>query len=277
MITCIASYQCILPFIKLQGYQNVRKFWLRKIQGTTATNWHSARPHDWHCLTSMPAHYAPLPNPRTDLNPENEMDEAFESDDPDPGEEAPIPEEQTSERSCGVSSGTAGAYDFEREYDMPPPGSPPRPSTVALPNDYGNSNGLIPTEPVSAPITSRPSLFRRVMGAMLPTHYTLLPTGETSHAGARGSGIENDGVFANVQAKPSVPRTVQMDDGEIYTIPEDVQKEPPPVRFRVYDGLTNRAYILHQRRTQTLRLMPCHLTGKLLSTPPSQDLNPGLT
>jgi hypothetical protein len=180
----------------------------------------------------MPAQYAPLPNPRADPDPENEMNEAFESDEPDPGEEArSLPEQPADERRGGVSSVTAGAYDFEREYDMPPPGSPPSPSAVALPNDYGNSNGFIPTEPVSVPTTSRPSLFRRVMGAILPTHYTPLPTGETSHTGARGSGIENDGVFANVQAKPSVPKTIRTDDGEIYTIPEEVQKEPPPVRY----------------------------------------------
>ncbi len=38
-----------------------------------------------------------------------------------------------------------GAYNFEFvDYDYPPPGSPPSPSATALPNNIGNSNGLVP-------------------------------------------------------------------------------------------------------------------------------------
>lgn len=123
-----------------------------------------------------------------------------------------------------------GAYDFERDYDHPPPGSPPGPSTVARPNDWGNSNGLLPTSPIasSAPRLPRPSFFRRVVGSILPTHYVQVPT--SSHTQRP---VENDGVFANVMAKPQPAQTVRTVDQDgnvnIHLVPEDsVQKEAPP-------------------------------------------------
>lgn len=41
-----------------------------------------------------------------------------------------------------------GTYDFENmdfDYIRPPPGSPPGPSARALPNEFGNSNGEVPS------------------------------------------------------------------------------------------------------------------------------------
>ncbi|THV03195.1 hypothetical protein K435DRAFT_568765, partial [Dendrothele bispora CBS 962.96] len=121
-----------------------------------------------------------------------------------------------------------GAYDFERDYDHPPPGSPPGPSAFARPNDWGNSNGQLPTSPVapSAPRLPRPSWFRRAVGAVLPTHYVQIPT---SSNGPRP--MENDGVFANMMAKPQPAQTIQTvdQDGNVYLVPEDTaQKEAPP-------------------------------------------------
>ncbi|KAF5386242.1 hypothetical protein D9615_002653 [Tricholomella constricta] len=43
-----------------------------------------------------------------------------------------------------------------------------------------------------------------------------------------GAGIENDGVFANVMAKPQPSQVVQSQDGSIYMVPKDKQKEAAP-------------------------------------------------
>jgi hypothetical protein len=162
--------------------------------------------------------YTPIPS-RSAQDADSELDDAFGGDDEDtPLHPTPV----------HVHAHVPGAYDFEREYDCPPPGSPPHPSAFALPNDIGNSNGRLPTEPVIPP-APRSSFFRRAVGAILPTHYTRLPGSEPMAAGVRGGGIENDGVFANVMAKPQRARTMRTEDGEIYMVPEDNQKEPPPV------------------------------------------------
>ncbi|EPQ54355.1 hypothetical protein GLOTRDRAFT_111649 [Gloeophyllum trabeum ATCC 11539] len=182
----------------------------------------------------MPGGYAPLPNPRSAPDMEREMDEAFESD----GEE----EQQVSERrpltagynhhdshnsedNSNVVLNAPGGYDFERDYDFPPPGSPP-PPVSNLPSDLGNSNGIIPTS-VVRPSPPRPSFFRRAVGALLPTHYARVPT-EPGHTRPIGAGIENDGVFANVVAKPSRGVAVRADDGNMYVVPEESQREAPP-------------------------------------------------
>ncbi|KAJ6619664.1 hypothetical protein B0H10DRAFT_1912543 [Mycena sp. CBHHK59/15] len=163
----------------------------------------------------MSPRYAPLPS-RSAQDADSELDAAFDEDSDDDREDTPLHPAQP----------VPGAYDFEREYDYPPPGSPPRPSALALPNDIGNSNGRVPTGPVVPP-APRPSFLRRAVGAVLPTHYARLPASDP-RPGVRGGGIENDGVFANVMAKPQRARTVRTEDGEIYMVPEDNQKEPPP-------------------------------------------------
>jgi hypothetical protein len=182
------------------------------------------------------ARYTALPSPRSAPDAGRELDDAFESDNDDDGNTESTPlANYTQSRDAGLpetddtTSSIPGAYDFERDYDYPPPGSPPRPSAVALPNDYGNSNGQVPTSPVriSAP---RPSFFRRAVGAVLPTHYARVPT-ESQSTGTRGGGIENDGVFANVMAKPQRARVVRTADGDTHLVPEEVQKEAPPVRI----------------------------------------------
>jgi hypothetical protein len=188
--------------------------------------------------------------PTTAQDAEREMEEAFESDDDDTHstyESTPLTHSHnnfdddtlsistSSQQSPAahrrtVSSAISGTYDFEREYDYPPPGSPPRPSARALPNDIGNSNGILPSSPVRP---SRPhrSFFRKIAGAVLPTHYTRVPTDEAGTSRAVGGGIENDGVFANVMAKPQPPRVIQTEDGGVHVVPEDSQKETPPVRL----------------------------------------------
>ncbi|TFK72949.1 hypothetical protein BDN72DRAFT_835609, partial [Pluteus cervinus] len=188
----------------------------------------------------MSARYTRLPDPESLQDSQRELEDAFGSDNEDDAQSVPestplarlSPQPPQHHLIDSVeTSAIPGAYDFEREYDCPPPGSPPRPSARALPNDYGNSNGLLPVAPAGAPSSSppqpRPSFFRRTVGALLPTHYVRVPV-EAPPNGPLGGGIENDGVFANVMAKPQPAKVVRTDDGSVHVVPEDTQKESPP-------------------------------------------------
>ncbi|KAL1730030.1 hypothetical protein EV714DRAFT_250925 [Schizophyllum commune] len=190
----------------------------------------------------MAGRYAPIP---TSTDAERELDDAFgPDDDGDHHETAPLTgrrqsadhydDRQYDDRQHGgeqATSALAGGYDFDREYeyDRPPPGSPPAPSARALPNDYGNTNGEIPTAPAQpTPPRPRIGILRRAMGAILPTHYAPLPQTEVVPAHAVGGGLQNDGVFANVTAKPDRGQLVRATNGETYVMPEDAQKDTPP-------------------------------------------------
>ncbi|KDQ59350.1 hypothetical protein JAAARDRAFT_192849 [Jaapia argillacea MUCL 33604] len=170
------------------------------------------------------------------------MDDAFESDD-EGFESTPLTHTNgtvVNDIHHGVDAGTPAVpvyYDFERErdYDYPPPGSPPPPPAFALPNEYGNSNGILPSPPTPtrANTTShapRASIFRRAVSALLPTHYSRLPTSDPSHPATRalGGGTDNDGVFSNVMAKPTRPLQIHDEAGNIYLVPEEAQKDAPP-------------------------------------------------
>jgi len=180
-------------------------------------------------------HYTPLSNPRASSDAEREMHEAFDDDDNDDhGETEPLTlHQQRSPRSAGppslrsiVASAAPQSYDFERDYDYPPPGSPPPShshSTFAFPNNYGNSNGHLPTSPV---LRKPPqSILRRAFGAFFPQSYQRV---RGDDARPRGGGTDNDGVFANVTAKPAPPVTLRTEDGEVYIVPEETQQEAPP-------------------------------------------------
>ncbi|KAI0078767.1 hypothetical protein K474DRAFT_1659934 [Panus rudis PR-1116 ss-1] len=186
------------------------------------------------------ARYAPLPNPHSLPDADREMNEAFDDSDHEDDadgehnhESTPFishrrsQSEQRSPQPLSVSV-PPGGYDFERDYDHPPPGSPPGPSAIALPNNWGNSNGQLPVSPVQPP-ANRPSFFRRAIGALLPQHYQRLPT-DAGSSRPIGGGIENDGVFANVTAKPGSGRVVEVraDDGQVHMVPEETQKDAPP-------------------------------------------------
>ncbi|KAK0209042.1 hypothetical protein DFS33DRAFT_497696 [Desarmillaria ectypa] len=168
----------------------------------------------------MSSHYSRLPNPSVDA--QRELEDAFKSENEDDG----LSHSERIPLNSSNSNSVPGAYDFERDYDYPPPGSPPSPSAFALPNNIGNTNGQIPVSPVETRSPPRPSFFRRVVGAVLPTHYVRVPT--QSAPSFRGGGTENDGVFANVMAKPGRQRVVRAHDGNVHMVPEDIQKEPPP-------------------------------------------------
>jgi hypothetical protein len=174
----------------------------------------------------MPARYTALQS-----NPDRELHEAFhngdDDDDDDDEESTPLTLNNIIvNNNNSVVNAAPGTYDFERDYDYPPPGSPPGPSALAIPNNIGNSNGRLPESPVQQSF-SRPSFFRRALGGLLPTHYATVPAGDS---GARvGGGVENDGVFANVMAKPVKARTVRGENGEVHMVPEDASQDVPPV------------------------------------------------
>lgn len=193
----------------------------------------------------MPTPYAPLPNPRYAAeDAQRELDDAFDSDDEgqDSSESTPLtralpprsdshyhpPLDTEFPEPIPTPQSVPGGYDFERDYDYPPPGSPPGPSSLALPNDFGNSNGLLPTAPVRPP-QPRVSFWRRAAGALLPQHYVRVPM-EAPGPRVVGGGTENDGVFANVAAKPSRGIEITDANGDVHIVPEEVQKETPPVR-----------------------------------------------
>lgn len=158
---------------------------------------------------------------RDEMN--TEMQAAFDysedDDDLDDGNEAesaPLNPEHTSPASPSQhlpSPGVAApdTYDFENvEYDRPPPGSPPRPSAMALPNEHGNSNGLIPNFNTIPRSSLHQNWIQRTAARVIPPTFAgRLGIHHARPAGAIGGGVQNDGVFANVTAKPSVPVRIQ--------------------------------------------------------------------
>ncbi|KAJ8086787.1 hypothetical protein PM082_005612 [Marasmius tenuissimus] len=187
----------------------------------------------------MSNRYAPLPNPRSDRDAEHELEAAFdnsddEDDDIHASETRPLtsssPPSAHTRNFSQSPTRTPGAYDFENvDYDYPPPGSPPPPSSTALPNNYGNSNGQIPDFDIDPnAYAPRRSLFQRTLTRVLPSRYAeRLGYSQPQTMGPIGGGTGNDGVFANVTAKPSRPVTVQEGD-ETYIVPEDSRAEAPP-------------------------------------------------
>jgi hypothetical protein len=200
----------------------------------------------------MSTRYAPLPNPRSDDDElDNEMEAAF--DDPEDDDEQihiSHPEPSLDRPQDPHTAPSLGGYDFENvDYDYPPPGSPPRPSALALPNNYGNSNGLVPSFDAStSQARPRRSWFKSAAAAVLPAHYMRrLGLGARIPSGPVGGGTLNDGVFANVTAKPT-SFVVQSEPGSStdtllslscnslfarsgespYLVPEDTRQEAPP-------------------------------------------------
>lgn len=208
----------------------------------------------------MSNRYAPLPNdPKANQDTQHEMEAAFDddSDDEQVSESHPLTRNNSPPR-------TPGAYDFENvDYDYPPPGSPPAPSSVALPNNFGNSNGLIPTfELGSSAVAPRRPWMTRILNNVLPSRYgERLGYAQVPHAGVVGSGTGNDGVFANVTAKPSRPVTIQ-EGGNIFLDPCHLLIFPLQETRRTWYRKMYATNLL--RHTQLLRQMLCLRIGKPL-------------
>lgn len=121
-----------------------------------------------------------------------------------------------------------GGYNFDSvDYDFPPPGSPPPLSATAFPNEIGNSNGYVPVFDGREPQAPQQPWYRRATNVLPQGVRDRLGLGSSRPAGPVGGGINNDGVFANVVAKPTRPVRVQNGD-EAYVVPEDSQSEAPP-------------------------------------------------
>jgi hypothetical protein len=166
----------------------------------------------------MSNRYAPLPNidPDAPLNPELEaaFDDPDDNDLDDADESHPL--RFSSPESLPPSSSLPATYNFESsicDYDQPPPGSPPLPSSHAVPNEFGNSNGVIPvfTSDTVPPPPSGGPWWKRTAAAVLPSHYVnrFGITRGSITGRPIGGGSRNDGVFSNVAAKPSQGVRVQ--------------------------------------------------------------------
>lgn len=186
------------------------------------------------------ARYSRIPNPHASTD--EELEAAFDNSDDEADDRqdssAPLlpthaPPSGSSSHPLAYSSRPAsptnripGAYDFEYDYP-PPPGSPPPPSALALPNSIGNSNGYVPASPVAGP-ASQPSVFRRALRTVLPRRF--------SEYNLVGGGQANDGVFANVTAKPAGTHPVGGEQDGIGIAPETTPDDAPPVRPYLYHG-----------------------------------------
>jgi len=177
----------------------------------------------------MPARYAPLPTQRPPDHSDDELDAAFDgSDDEADYDDGNSPVSELRPLNPSRSGRTSpplptqnrpppivipGAYDFERvDYDVPPPGSPTR----AMTNDYGNTNGHIPSYDTDADLAEyrrggARSWFSRAAANVLPSHYVhrLGLGGPSTSAAHIGGGGMNDGVFSNLAAKPERRRLQQ--------------------------------------------------------------------
>lgn len=186
------------------------------------------------------AAYAPLPSAHeTAEAAERQMEDAFDlSDDEDddhgrPEETRPmIPAASATARGPASPSDdhspSNNLYNFEYDYTMPPPGSPPRPSALAIPgNIFGNTNGYLPVaEEVIRPAPARDGWVRRNLGRLFSQ--------ESDTRRPIGGGTNNDGVFANVVAKPTAPSTTnnlsnaEEGSSNVHVAPEFEQKDAPP-------------------------------------------------
>jgi hypothetical protein len=157
----------------------------------------------------MSHRYAPLPNPRSNERAQNEMDAAFDDseDEDELDDRNAASESQPLNPIAPLRPQIPGTYDFENiDYDYPPPGSPPAPSTTALPNEHGNSNGVIPSFSAVPAVPPGRNWFNRAAASILPSKLAnRLGLAPRRPVGVFGGGLNNDGVFANVTAKPSPP------------------------------------------------------------------------
>lgn len=165
----------------------------------------------------MSHRYALIQNPgrssSSQYEREAEMEAAFNG--PDSDEDDNVTESQPlNPRSSSPRTPTphnSAIYNFENvDYDYPPPGSPPPPSAISLPNNIGNSNGFIPTFVPHTPNRPHRMWFKRAATAVLPSSFSArIGLTRRRPIGPVGGGTNNDGVFANVMAKPTAPVRIQ--------------------------------------------------------------------
>jgi hypothetical protein len=170
------------------------------------------------------ARYAPLPNSRPNTTVNREMEDAFEDDDDEDGDDLhdvseshPLQQHRSpSPPTHTRAPSTPATYDFENfDYaNIIPAGEPPGPSTSAFPNSFGNSNGYVPeTHDLDASeLGPRRGWLTRAAASVLPASAVRKWGLDYERpVGSIGGGTGNDGVFANVTAKPG--RNVEIREG----------------------------------------------------------------
>ncbi|TFY67699.1 hypothetical protein EVJ58_g1454 [Rhodofomes roseus] len=171
----------------------------------------------------MPAGYAPLPNPRSEPDADRELEDAFDDHEDDEHsatetsrlthghyvDSHPLAVDTTAP-SAATPTSRPGAYDFEREYESPTFPHPARPHRP-------------PTSPALMTGATRMASCQ-----WPPSHYSRVPTEPNGASAPLGGGLDNDGVFANVMAKPGRSVALTNENGEVIMVPEDSQNELPP-------------------------------------------------
>jgi hypothetical protein len=124
---------------------------------------------------------------------------------------------------------TDGRYNFE--YDFPPPGSPPR--EFAGPNHWGNTNGIVVSQPVNYDPNSNRSWISRTWATLTGR----AGRGTQAVAHSIGGGTRNDGVFFNLSSRPTINRpevpaatsqTPPADPDSVFHAPEIAREDAPP-------------------------------------------------
>ncbi|CAK9783927.1 hypothetical protein CC85DRAFT_250104 [Cutaneotrichosporon oleaginosum] len=120
-----------------------------------------------------------------------------------------------------------GDYDFNRDYFLPPSDSPPPFEPYSAHNPApGNSNGIMPSEPVA-----RPQQARHFLGGVLPSAF--LPRKEAPHAVGGGQ----SGVFANLSARPDGQPIERREDGVEFANEDELKDAPPSYQSALRDAV----------------------------------------
>jgi len=123
---------------------------------------------------------------------------------------------------------SGGLYNFE--YDFPPPGSPP--AELAIANTWGNTNGVIVSNPINYDHNSRGNWVTRAWRTLTGSGRQVV----VPETGRVGGGTNNDGVFSNLSSRPTAritrPSAVAVDgnaaDDTIFHAPELARDDVPP-------------------------------------------------
>lgn len=183
--------------------------------------------------------YAPIPSSQADAeDADRQIEEAFDiSEEDNDHDNTPLLARHAEvEGRTPITSRTpntrpttsSGLYNFE--YDYPPPaGSPP--ADLAVANTWGNTNGIIVTNPVNYNQNHRGNWISRTW-----TRVTGGRQGVDPDLGRIGGGTNNDGVFSNLSSRPTSrvnrPTSVPLDgpaaDDSIFHAPELARDDAPP-------------------------------------------------
>ncbi|EKD02284.1 metal ion transport-related protein [Trichosporon asahii var. asahii CBS 8904] len=168
-----------------------------------------------------------------------EMDRAFDDDDDeehDSHEGARLlgGPAQPSQPTSSANSRMPGDYDFDRDYFLPPPGSPPPFEDYSATNPApGNSNGIVP----SSSDVRRPKPPRHFLGGILPLSFLPRQRGQDEHAPGPGVGGGQSGVFANLSARPDGQHGGEGEEGSEWANENELKDAPPSYQTALRDAV----------------------------------------